>query len=1265
VNKKQGVKTVPSVVDSSLVKSLQVKSPRVKSPQVKPSRAKKVAQVSAGEPSIPVTPVVVGIGASAGGLEAFSKLLAALPLDTGMAFVLVQHLDPTHESLLTELLGRTTGLKVTEIVDGLSVEANHVFVIPPTANLTIRQGVLKLSPRVAGRGSHSSIDDFMASLALDLGHRAIGVVLSGTASDGTLGLEAIKAEGGITFAQDPKSARFDAMPRSAIAADVVDFVLPPEQIAAELTRLAKEPYLGQGVVAKIKGSSLAKSDTTSSESEPRESMPDPKGFERILALLHDGRGVDFSLYRASTVRRRIDRRMMLDGISSAQEYAERLRAQPQELEALYQDLLIGVTSFFRDPHAFECLQREVFPGLVKDRTADKSVRIWVSGCSTGQEAYSLAMAFLEFTAKAGINVPLQIFATDLNDATLERARAGLYANGLLQNVSKERLKRFFTEESDGHYRIRKSVRELVVFARQNVFADPPFSRLDLISCRNLLIYLDPVLQARVIPTFHHALKPGGVLLLGASETVGRFTELFATLDNRCRLYSKLAGASRIPRLDSRSSVPSAKPRVERAGAVAEASGLDTQREADRLLLSRYAPSGVVVDDALEIVQFRGATGQFLEPSTGKASFNLLRMAREGLMLPLRTLTERARQENRAVRLEAVRFLQDGHSLTINLEVVPLKRPGCLLVLFEIPVIEASTIELSEPRSEPAKTNPRDETRHIEDLTRELLEVREYLRLVQEQHEDASDQLQATNEELQSSSEEFQSLNEELETAKEELESANEEMQTLNDELTGRNAELTRLNGDLINFQASAELSTVSIGPDLHVRRFTPQAEQTLGLRVQDLGRPIGHLRHLFDPTDLPDLEALVFEVIRSGKPTDREVRDRDGRWFLLRVRPYRTLDGETDGAVLVMFGMDALKRAELERERLQHLTDAVFESLNDGLIGIDHDWTVTFINTAGLRLTRGTREEMIGKNFWTLFPETPGTLFGSNYRKAMTSRVTVDFEEFYAPLETQFEFRVVPVEAGITTFFRDVSDRRRAEVIVEETQAQLRVLAESQRRFLADAAHELRAPLAVIQGNLEVLERFPNLPADDRAEAVTDSAREAARLGRLANDLLALARGDAGDGLQLEPLELAPILEETLREAEKLAAGRHLEPGLLEPCKILGNRDKLKQLALILLDNALKYTPDGGLVTLELQRQDTHAEFRIVNTGPAISPEDLEHVFERFYRTDASRSRQTGGTGLGLPIARWIAGQHGGTVKLMSETGVGTTVIVRLPLASA
>ena len=508
---------------------------------------------------------------------------------------------------------------------------------------------------------------------------------------------------------------------------------------------------------------------------------------------------------------------------------------------------------------------------------------------------------------------------------------------------------------------------------------------------------------------------------------------------------------------------------------------------------------------------------------------------------------------------------------------------------------------------------------------------------------------------------MQSLNEELETAKEELESSSEEMRTVNEELGERNGELRQLNDDHINFQAGSELAIVSIGADLCVRRFTPQAELMLGLRASHIGRPIGHVRH---PLELPDLEALIEDVIRTSSPNDSEVRNNDGRWFLLRIRPYRMLDNRTDGAMLMLFDIDALKRVEFERERAQHEIEAVYDSMTDGLLALDRDWNVTFINPAGARLSQLLRERMLGHNFWELFPEAVGSDFETHYQKAMTERIIVNFEAYFAPLETQFEITAVPVEAGITVFYRDVTARHRSDLVVKETQTQLRAITESQRRFLADAAHELRAPLAVIQGNLEVLERFPNMASEERFEAVSESSREAARLGRLANDLLALARGDAGDGLHLEPLELAPILEETLREASKLAVGRKLEPGTLERCSVLGDRDKLKQLTLILLDNAIKYAPEGGRISLELQRQDNHAEFRITNTGPAISPEDLERVFERFYRTDESRSRHTGGTGLGLPIARWIAGQHGGTVKLESQADVGTTVIVRLPLVS-
>jgi two-component system, chemotaxis family, CheB/CheR fusion protein len=1250
------VKQKPPVLASAL--NLKVVKNTKAARVVKPKVVARVAKPAKSDASS----VVVGIGASAGGLEAFSRLLAALPNNTGMAFVLVQHLDPNHESVLTELLARTTSLPVLEIKDGTSVQANTVYVIPPNTNLAIAGGVLQLSSRTAGRGQHRPIDDFLSSLAQDRGHRAIGVVLSGTASDGTLGLEAIKGEGGISFAQDEASAKFDSMPHSAVAAGVVDFVLPPEGIAAELVRLSHKAYLIE-TEAELQTVPKRKKASGSSVESEAAVKPEDESFKRILRLLHDARGVDFSLYRSTTIRRRIDRRMLLDNIASLSIYAKRLSTHPQELEVLYQDLLIGVTRFFRDPQAFDFLQRKVFPSLVKNRTASQDLRIWVSGCSTGQEAYSLAMTYLEFMGKEKIHVPLRVFATDLNEANLEKARAGYYPKTLTHDISKERLKRFFTEEN-GSYRIGKAVRDLVVFAHHNVFADPPFSRMDLISCRNLLIYLEPVLQTRVIPTFHYALKPKGVLLLGASETVGRHTDLFAPLDNRCRVYTKLPTSARIlkPMLSLTAS-NAAKNQPEQANLV-NAPKPDVQSEADRFMLARYAPAGVLINEQLEIVQFRGVTGDFLELPSGKASFQLLRMAREGLMLPLRALIERVKKENRALRTENVHFVHDDATQILNLEVVPLRQSGCLLVLFETPSTTEAVLKTVKQRrvvKTPSETDKefQDLTQQMTNLKRELLETREYLEFMQEQGEAVNEELQSSNEEAQSANEEMQSLNEELETAKEELESSNEEMRTINDELNERNSELRLLNEDHLNFQASVELGIVTVGADLCVRRFTPQAEKTLGLRAGDIGQPIWQVRHSLEKVNL---QALMTAVIASDNPSDLEVQDETGCWFLLRIRPYRTLEDRTNGAVLVLFGIDVLKRTELERQRLQHETELIFESLKDGLIALDHKWVVTYVNTTGAQLTRFSREEMLGRDFWELFPEAKDSVFENNYRKAIQERITIEFEAYYPVLETQFEISVVPVQAGITIFYRNVTDRYNSELVVAETREKLRVLAESQRRFLADAAHELRAPLAVIQGNLEVLERFPNMTAEERKDAINESAREAIRLGRLANDLLSLARGDAGDGLRLERLELVPILEETLREAEHLASGRSLEHLVLEPCTILGDADKLKQLTLILLDNALKYAPEGGRVWLELQHSDSHAEIRISNTGQGISHDDLKRVFERFYRTDTSRSRQTGGTGLGLSIARWIAEQHGGTVELQSEPGATTTAIVRLPL---
>ncbi|MDX2004718.1 MAG: chemotaxis protein CheB [Meiothermus sp.] len=1113
----------------------------------------------------PLTFPVVGIGASAGGLEAVSRLLGALPLDTGLAFVFVQHLEPSHESVLPELLARATRLPVGGIKNGERIAPNHVYVIPPNAVLSVKRGRLRLARRPAGQ--HRPIDDFLRSLAADCGHRAVGVILSGTASDGTLGLEAIQAEGGVTFAQDSASARFDSMPRSAATAGAVDFVLPPEGIAEGLARLARDPYLLEpppdaGTTAQTAQTALQSAGIAALPSDTSPPPPDPHAapsgddvsFKRVLGLLHSAHGVDFALYRLTTIQRRITRRMLLKNVSSLEHFAQMLQDHPEELEALYQDLLIGVTSFFRDPDTYEFLQRTVFPSLVKNRAANETLRVWVCGCSTGQEAYSLAMVYLEFAGWAGVHVPLQIFATDLNERRLERARAGLYSKALTNDITPERLGRFFTE-ANGGYRINKEVRESVVFSRHNVLADPPFSKMDLVSCRNLLIYLEPSLQSQVIPTFHYALKPTGVLVLGASETVGRHTDLFKSLDKRLRVYTKQPAVSH-PHRPARPTPAGAAPAPPRpAPSPHIAEGEIATREADRLLLARYAPSGVIVDDALEVQQFRGATGRYLEAASGKASLNLLSMARTGLMLPLRALIERAKTERRAVRTENVRFRYDEQSMLVHLEVVPLGESGRWMVLFEPPtaVSRVGAARPRRPRAEPSEDAARvaELTLENEDLQRLIIETRAYLQLVQERNEAIVEDLQTSNEEVQSANEELQSLIEELETSKEELSSSNEEMRTINEELSGRNAELRQLDNDHVNFQASVELAIVSLDRDARVQRFTPQATQTLGVESSNLGSPVARLRHGLEGIDL---EALVREVIRDATPLEREVRDRrDGRWWLLRVRPYRTHDARTDGAVLVLFDIDAMKRAELERQAAA----AALQRANEKL-----------------------------------------------------------------------------TEVG-----------------------------EAQRRFLADAAHELRAPLAIIQGNLEILERYPDMPDTDRRKAVDDSLTAARQLSQLANDLLSLARGDAGDKLHLEALDLAPLLAKTVQEAQRLNDGRILETGVLEACAVQGDRGRLRQLALILLDNALKYTPKGGRVTLSLRATHEWAELSVTDTGAGIAGEDLERVFERFFRTDASRSRETGGTGLGLPIARWIAEQHGGKVWLESKLGKGTTAVVRLPLA--
>mgnify|MGYP000308054540 CR=1 FL=1 len=913
--------------------------------------------------------LIVGIGASAGGLEAFTLLLRSLPPDTGAAFVFVQHLDPVHESALSQLLSRTTPMPVSEVTDGLRVEPNHVYVIPPNTFMQISRGLLALQPREKqGNHAHHPIDLFLQSLAKDRGKRAIGVILSGTASDGTLGLEAIKSAGGITFAQD-ESAKHDSMPRNAIASGSVDFVLSPEEIGPELARIATQ-FASGGDPGRPKEPA---SSPTTKPSRGNLRSNETEGLRQILLALRNRHGIDFSLYKTSTIQRRMNRRRLLSKQDSLAHYAALLLRDSKELDALYADLLIGVTGFFRNAEAFETLKRTVIPRILRRDSRDGPIRVWVLGCSTGQEAYSLAIAFIEASEHIVHTPGLQIFATDLSEARLAVARRGLYAKSLVADLSAERLKRFFVEEPEG-YRVSKALRERVVFARQNLLNDPPFSNLDLISCRNLLIYLEPALQQRVFPNFHYALKPDGVLFLGASESIGKFTRLFEPLDKKQKVFLRKSSETReLHRPLSGIRTPSKKVTEVKAPTIPENTQpevktqpeMNPQREADRITINLFAPPSVLINGQLEILQFRGPTGPYLTPPVGTASFNLLKMAREGLMLPLRSLINQARLTHRTVRKENVRMIREGKSFIANLEVIPLrnlKEPHYLILFTDRPAhgtADGAHREGSAGRHRLSRDvmTTRDDNPRVADLERELLETKDYLHSIEEQHRTAHEELRSSNEQIQTGHEEVQSANEELETSKEELESTNEELTTVNEEMVHRNAELNQVNADLKNLQASTHTAILLLGRDLTIRRYTPLAERAFNLQTNDLGRPLGAIKHNLD---LPNLEMFIKQAIETGAEPPREVRDKDGRWYFIQVRPYLTIDEKVNGAVLALIDIDALKRTEQELKQERDLAEATIRSARDPMIVLESNLRVKSASEA----------------FYKMFLTTPGQTEG-------------------------------------------------------------------------------------------------------------------------------------------------------------------------------------------------------------------------------------------------------------------------------------------------
>jgi two-component system CheB/CheR fusion protein len=830
---------------------------------------------------------IVGIGASAGGVEALEAFLRSVPADNSLAFVVVTHLSPDRKSMLAEILGRATAMPVVDAQDDQAVKAEHVYVLPPGAILTIRNGRLRL--RHTGPGDHerAPIDVFFNSLAEDQAEHAIGIVLSGGGSDGTLGLKAIKENGGLTIAQGSNVTRprFSEMPSSAVAAGFVDLELPVEDIA-------------ERIVAYVRNWGAFDPE------RPTDAL------SRIYALLRARTGHDFSEYKERTFQRRVQRRMQVVQTTKLDEYAERLQQQPEEVTALFRDLLIGVTEFFRDTAAFETLGKSVIPKLFEDKRADDEVRVWVAGCSTGEEAYSIAILLREQLEKTITPPRVQIFATDIDEAALSIARAARYPAAIVKSVSADRLQRFFVHES-GNYRLVKELRDMCIFSVHSIIRDPPFSRLDLISCRNLLIYLKPSLQTQIIPLFHYSLRPGGYLFLGPSENVTRYSELFSTLDRKSRLFRRRDLVSRPPLL-LRQFMP-----AERQDAAAREDGQngllqrsDLLRRIAATIIEHFAPPHVIVDEAGQALYFSSGTGKYLQAAAGPPSRDIVAMARPGLRADLRAALQNAKTTGRRVVRDRVAVQINGGIQMISLAVEPISEGK--EAVFGVAFIDGGPVRPEAEQSDGPHRESQDST--VQQIERELQETRERLQSTIEELETANEEFRSSNEELLSVNEELQSTNEELETSKEELQSVNEELQTVNSELSSKIDELDRANADLNNLFQSTGVATVFLDRNLVIRSFTPAVTTLFNLIPSDRGRPLTDIvsRFAYD-----GFEADMRAVLAGGAPIERSLTLADRKsHFLARVIPYRAVGGAIDGVLLTFVDVTNIVAAEEKQKVL-------------------------------------------------------------------------------------------------------------------------------------------------------------------------------------------------------------------------------------------------------------------------------------------------------------------------------------------------------------
>ncbi len=1195
---------------------------------------------------------VVAVGASAGGLEAITAILGALPTDIAMAFVLIQHLDPKRQSLLPELLAKATKIPVLEATDSMKLEANRVYVMPSNVDIHLLDGHFALTPRSTGRDGHLPIDIFMRTLAEVHKSQAIGVVLSGTATDGTAGLKAIRAAGGATFAQSPETAKFNGMPQSAIDSGCVDFILSPVKIAEKLNWMSHHPE--------------AKHEPSSPREESKnheELNNDEQAFDSILTLVSSLQGPDFHEYKPNTIRRRTQQRMASLGLASIAAYRNYLGEHPEEVTRLSNHVLIPVTEFFRNPEVFEDLRGIVYPKIAGKRGFGV-VRIWVVACSSGEEAYSLAITLQEYLANAvstGRNsTRVQIFGTDINEKGIAKARAGVYSENALKNVSEERLANFFTKV-DGGYRINKEIRDLCIFARQDVTKDPPFSSMDVISCRNFLIYIQSELQERILSTLHYALKPNGFLLLGNAESANAYTQMFTQVTKQGKIYSKKEmnptqqrTFKRSQNLTHANALPAVLKQLGNGGDGRKESLV--QQQADRLVLKDYAPAGVIVNESLEILNFRGQTSPYLQPASGRATLNLLNMVREELAVPLRTTIALSKKKDAPSQKKNIAFEYAGKKRLVDISVIPLRDSTmtsdcCYLILFQnAPPVAVTTVE--KGKRVPSKASDLMQRKLLEQK-RELSAARTLLREYLATQEALREDSQASNEELLSANEELQSTNEELETSKEELESANEELTTVNDELNSNNSALHLLGNDLKNLLESTVIPIVMVDRELCIRRVTPMAEKVFRVLPSDVGRPITDIR----PELEIELKPLLLKVVQDVVNIEQEVQDPHGHWYRLQVRPYKTLDNHIDGAVLVLLDIDVIKKRNQELIRAGELTKSIIETMPQPVLVLSAEMRILMANDSFYVMFKEKPEMTINQSFYSLH----GGLWNRPGLRVLLEEILPQQKNFlYHEVDCDFpgigaksfvlsgRYMVQEPDAAplILLSVTDITQIRRTEAAL--IQAEKLAIAS---RMAASIAHEINNPLEAIT-NLLYLASSDDDP--EAAKAYSSQALlEVNRISHITQQTLKFHRQSSSPSL----VQISEIVDSLL----VLFQGKLQSSKILVDCQfrddppILCLAGDLRQIFANIIANAIDAMKSGGRLSIRVSpsvdwRNPKRVGIRttIADSGTGMNIETRRRIYEPFFTTKGDT-----GTGLGMWVCAQLVERLKGDMRVWSTTQEG------------